>query len=64
MMSFLCTVKKLGKNIVDVSKETDATIKDYNHVLDTLMQRFRDSAVRGIFLEVRDIGKRLASRWS
>jgi hypothetical protein len=44
--------------------ETDATIQDYNDVLDTLIQRFRDNAIRGIFLDVRDIGKRLASRWS
>jgi hypothetical protein len=62
-MSFLCTGKRLGKNIMDMRKETDATIQDYNNVLDTLMQRFRDSAVRGIFLDVRNIGERLASRW-
>jgi hypothetical protein len=63
-MTFICTGKRLGKNSVDMRNETDATIQDYNVVLDTLMQRFRDNAVRGIFLDVRDIGKRLASRWS
>jgi hypothetical protein len=51
-------VKRLGKSIVDMRHETDATIQDYNVVLDALMQRFRDNAVRGIFLDVRNIGKR------
>jgi hypothetical protein len=43
---------------VDVRNETDATIKDYNDVLDTLMQRFRDRALSSTLLHVRDIGER------
>jgi hypothetical protein len=53
-----CTGEKLGKNIMDVRSETDATIKDYNDVLDTLMQRFRDRALNSTLLHVRDIGGR------
>jgi hypothetical protein len=53
-----CTGKKLGKNIMDVRKETDAMIKDYDDVLDTLMQRFRDRALNSTLLHVRDIGGR------
>jgi hypothetical protein len=61
-LSSLCTGERLVKNAVDLRSETDAAIQDYNVVLDTLMQRFRDNAVRDTFLDVRDIGKR-ASRW-
>jgi hypothetical protein len=57
-MASLCTGERLGKDIVDVRNETSTMIKDYDGVLDTLMQRFRDNMLRGIFLDVRDIGKR------
>jgi hypothetical protein len=51
-MSSLCKGERLAKNVF---KETSAIIQSYNNVLDTLMQNFRDGAVRDILLDVRDI---------
>ena len=49
------TGKRLAK---DLLKETETVIKNYNDVLDTLMQQFRDHAVRSTVLQVYRIGKR------
>jgi hypothetical protein len=54
-MLSLCTGERLRKNVLE---ETNAVIQSYNNVLDTLMQQFRDRAVRGIIIDVRDLGKR------
>ena len=53
-MSSLYSGERLAKNIF---KETNATIENYNTVLDTLMQRFRDLAVRDTLINVHDIGE-------
>jgi hypothetical protein len=62
-MSFLCTVKRLGKSIVDIRNETDSTIQRYNQVLNSLKERFLYNAVRDIYLDGHDRGKHLALRW-
>jgi hypothetical protein len=40
---------------MNVLNETSAMIQSYNNVLDTLMQNFRDGAVRDILLDIRDM---------
>jgi hypothetical protein len=53
-MKSLYAGERLAKNIF---KETNATIQNYNNVLDTLMQRFRDLAVRDTLINVHHIGE-------
>ena len=53
-MSSLYAGERLAKNIF---KETKATIENYNAVLDTLMQRCRDLAVRDTLINAHDIGE-------
>jgi len=53
-MSSLYAGERLAKNIF---KETIATIQNYNTVLDNLMQRFRDLAVRDTVINVHHIGE-------
>jgi len=53
-MTSLDAGQRLAKNIL---KETNATIQNYNNVLDTLMQQFRDLAVRDTLINVRHIGE-------
>jgi hypothetical protein len=53
-ISSLYAGERLAKNIF---KETTATIQKYNNVLDTLMQRFRDLAVRDTSINVHEIGE-------
>jgi len=52
-MSSLYAGERLAKNIF---KETKATIQNYDNVLDTLMQQFRDLADRDTLINVHDIG--------
>jgi len=53
-MTSLYAGQRLAKNIL---KETNATIQNYNNVLDTLMQQFRDLAVRDTLINVHHIGE-------
>ena len=53
-MSSLYAGERLAKNIF---KETKAMIQNYNNVLDTLMQRFRDLADRDTLINVHDTGE-------
>jgi len=53
-MSSLYAGERLAKNIF---KETTATIQKYNTVLDALMQRFRDLAVRDTLIIAHHIGE-------
>jgi hypothetical protein len=45
---------RLGKNVIS---ETNNIIQKYNHVLDTLMQNFRDQVVRDVALFIHQTGK-------
>ncbi|KAG2337995.1 WD40 repeat-like protein [Suillus weaverae] len=47
---------RLGKHVFD---ETDATIQNYNNVLDSLMQQFRDRAARDTVVIVHNIAESL-----
>ncbi|KAG2064689.1 WD40 repeat-like protein [Suillus decipiens] len=47
---------RLGKHVFD---ETDATIRSYNNVLDSLMQQFRDKAARDTVVIVHHIADSL-----
>ncbi|KAG2337953.1 WD40 repeat-like protein [Suillus weaverae] len=47
---------RLGKHVFD---ETDATIQNYNNVLDSLMQQFRDRAARDTVVIVHNMAESL-----
>jgi len=49
-----CTGQRLAR---DVFRETSALIKNYNDVLDALMQQIRDGAVRDIVVNIYRFGK-------
>ena len=53
-MPSLATGNRLAK---DVFKETGVLIQKYNAAFDTLMQEFRDGAVRDIVVNVYRFGK-------
>ena len=53
-MSSLYAGERLAKNIF---KETGDIVQKYNDVLDALMQRFRDLAVRETLINVHHIGE-------
>src|SRR5882757_8359704 len=53
-MGSLCIGKRLGKHVL---KDTDATIKSYSGVLDSLMQQFRDQVARDTVIILHRSGK-------